>query len=202
MKFDYAIALTGGIATGKSSVGKILKKSGFNIIDLDKITHELLSLHVKDIKKLFGDKYIKQNQVNRKALGQLVFSDKSAKKKLEDFLHPLIRKRTKEVARKKEKLKKPYFIDIPLFFEKKGVYDIMTSVLVYAPKKTQLKRLMKRSSLSKDEAKNRIKAQMDIEKKVKLANFVINNSLDLVNLNDEICRLKKWIKDRYASFKV
>lgn len=202
LDFSFAIALTGGIATGKSTVGEILKKRGFSIIDLDFITHELLSLHVKEIKSLFGDEFACKGKVDRKKLGKLVFSDKKAKIKLEDFLHPLIRERTKEEAREKEILKKPYFIDIPLFFEKKASYDIMHSVLVYAPRDLQLKRLMGRSNLTKDEANLRINAQMDIQKKLKLASFVIDNSLDLQHLKKEIDALQIWIKDRYASIKI
>lgn len=202
MDFGYAIALTGGIATGKSTVGKILINMGFCIIDLDKITHELLSLHVEDIKNIFGNKYIKNGSVNRKMLAKLVFNDNKAKAKLETFLHPLIKQRVKIEAKKQERFKKPYFIDIPLFFEKEGSYDIINSVLVYAPKQIQLKRLIKRSNLSEDEAMLRINAQIDIEKKLKKASFVIDNSLDLNHLDSEINRLNIWIKDRYANFKI
>ncbi len=201
MNFTYAIALTGGIATGKTTVGKILKKQGFGYIDLDIIAHELLDAHEEKIALMFGDEFVKNGKVDRKSLGKLIFSDKKAKEKLENFLHPLIKQSVIEKAKDLEKLKKPYFVDIPLFFETKS-YDIKNVVLVYAPKKLQLKRLMKRSNLSENEAKNMIKSQMNIEEKLKLASFVLDNSLDLQNLEMQMEKLNKWIKDLYASSKI
>ncbi len=201
MNFTYAIALTGGIATGKTTVGKILKKQGFGYVDLDIIAHELLDVHEEKIALMFGDEFVKNGKVDRKSLGKLIFSDKKAKEELEGFLHPLIKQSVIEKAQDLEKLKKPYFVDIPLFFETKS-YDIKNVVLVYAPKKLQLKRLMKRSNLSESEAKNMIKSQMDIEEKLKLASFVLDNSLYLQNLEMQMEKLNKWIKDLYASSKI
>ncbi len=199
---EYAFALTGGIATGKSTVSKILKNSGFDVIDLDKITHEMLNLHVKKIEEIFGQDYIKNQKVDRKKLGKLVFSDKEAKKKLENFIHPLIRKKAYEIAYRLDDLKKAYFVDIPLFFENQKAYDIKNSILVYAPKSIQLQRLMKRSNLDAQEAMKRISAQMNIEDKKKLANFILDNSGDMKELLLQIKELKKWIKEKHASIKI
>lgn len=198
----HAIALTGGIATGKSTISSLLMLRGFKIIDLDKITHELLDLHVREIEKLFGSEYIKEDRVDRGKLGGLVFSQKEAKVKLEDFLHPLIREETKKQAQAQDILQVPYFIDIPLFFEKKEFYSVAKSVVVYAPKNIQLQRLMERSKLEEDEALKRINAQMDIEQKRKLADFVVDNSKDLKNLQEEVERLVKWVKESYANLKI
>ncbi|PID47422.1 MAG: dephospho-CoA kinase [Proteobacteria bacterium] len=201
MDFIYAFALSGGIATGKSTVADKLKSLGFDLIDLDLIAHELLDLHAESIGVIFGKEFIKKQRVDRKALGLLVFSNKKARKKLENFLHPLIKQEAIKLSRKFEEKKEPYFIDIPLFFEGRS-YDIKHSILVYAPKNLQLLRLMKRSHLSKKEALARIEAQMNIEKKKKMANFIIDNSKDLKHLEKEIKRLQIWIKDINESIKI
>lgn len=198
----HAIALTGGIATGKSTISSLLALSGFSIIDLDKITHRLLDLHVNDIGQMFGGEYIKEGRVDRQKLGNLVFSQKEQKEKLENFLHPLIRQETRKEAKEKDALKVPFFIDIPLFFEKKEFYPLQKSVVVYAPKEIQLQRLIERSNLSKEEALKRIKSQMDIEKKRDLASFVVDNSKDLKHLQNEVDRLALWIKESYEDLKI
>ena len=195
--FKYAIALTGGIATGKSTVCNILKLYGFSIIDADKIAHKVLEEQKKTISKIFGKEYIKDNKVDRKKLAKLIFSDKDAKKSLEKLLHPLIKERIIEESLKLEKYKVPYIIDIPLFFETKN-YPIKRVMVVYAPKEIQLKRLMKREGLDEVEAKKRISSQIDIEEKKKLANFVIDNSKDLKHLQKEIEKFIQKVENEYS----
>ena len=185
--FSYALALTGSIASGKSTVASLLKLHGLQCIDADATAHEVLDDHPLDIAKLFGDQYLLNGKVNRKKLGGLIFSDKEAKAKLEAFMHPKIRERILEKSQRFEKLKFPYLIDIPLFFETHA-YDIATSVVVYTPKSVQLERLMKRNDLTEEESLQRIAAQMDIEEKKKRADFVIDNSSSLKHLQAE-CEL-------------
>ena len=195
--FEHAIALTGGIATGKSTVCNILKLYGFSIIDADKIAHEVLEEQKEKIEKIFGKEYIKNGKVDRKALAKLIFSNKDAKTKLENLLHPLIKKKIVEESLKLEKYKVPYIIDIPLFFETKN-YPIKKVVVVYAPKKIQLQRLIEREGLSEEEAIKRLNAQMDIEKKKKLATYVIDNSKDLKHLQKEIEKFIEKVKNEYS----
>lgn len=197
----YAFVLTGGIASGKSTVSNMLKNDGFNIIDLDKIAHDILSTSTKEIEKLFGKQYIKNNKIDRKALGDLIFKDKKAKQLLEDFIHPIIAQRVELEASILDSFKKPYIIDIPLFFEKK-TYDIKNSILIYASKDIQIDRLQKRSNLSLKESALRVSSQMDIERKKKLASYVLPNMKGLKELSKEVEKLKKWIKDKHASIKV
>ncbi|MCK5854595.1 MAG: dephospho-CoA kinase, partial [Sulfurovaceae bacterium] len=90
MVFDYAVVLTGSIATGKSSVASIFSDYGFMVIDADKVAHEVLDREYLQIAKLFGEAYILEKRVNRKLLGTLIFSHKEEKKRLERLLHPLI----------------------------------------------------------------------------------------------------------------
>jgi len=191
--FKNAIALTGGIATGKSTVVKILD---LPTIDADRIAHEILDSQQDKIAKLFGNEFIKDNRVNRKALGGLIFSDSKAKKKLEQFIHPLIYAKIEQLSSQYDKLNQPYIIDIPLFFETNR-YPIKKSLLVYAPKEIQLQRLMLRDSSTKEEAEQRIESQMDIEKKREKATYLIDNSQDLKTLQAECAKVKELILSEF-----
>ncbi len=197
MMFDYAIALTGSIATGKSTVASLLGLNGMRVIDADNISHQILETKKEWIQKTFGKGFIKNSKVDRTALGKLIFSDSKMKQKLEDFLHPLIRKEIQTKAKKQDSFKFPYLIDIPLFFEKKG-YNIKESVVVYVPFEIQLKRFMKRDGFTKEETLRRIKSQISIDEKKKLATWVIDNSRDLPHLQDEVEKFVNIIKERYA----
>jgi len=192
MAFKYAIVLTGGIATGKSTVAKIFKGYGFEIIDADKIAHEMLDLHHEDIAGLFGTEYVVEKKVIRKKLGVLIFADETEKKRLEALLHPLIYKAIEKQSLILDKLKEPYLVDIPLFFETNR-YPIEETIVVYVPQKLQLERLMKRDTSSKEEAKIRINAQIDIEKKKQKATYLIDNRGDLKQLKLLCDRVKDSI---------
>lgn len=195
MAYEYAIALTGGIATGKSTVASLLTLNGMRIIDADTIAHEILDTSHAWVRENFGEEFVDGMRVNRTKLGTLIFSDKEAKKKLEDFLHPKIRAEIEQRSAKQDSFKFPYLIDIPLFFEKGG-YDIKESVVVYVPKELQLERFIKRNGYSKEESLRRIESQMDIEEKRKRATWVIDNSKDLKHLQKECEEFVEKIKKR------
>jgi len=195
MAFQYAVALTGGIGTGKSTASSLFMLNGFKIIDADKIAHSILNLSYIEIEELFGKKYIKNSKVDRKLLGQLIFSNKTEKIKLEKFIHPKIFDAIKIESTKLDRFKFPYLIDIPLFFERNN-YPIDSSIVIYAPKDTQIKRVIDRDGFSKDETIQRVESQMDIDEKRKLATFVIDNSTSLKNLQSEIERVTKLIQKR------
>ncbi len=198
MSFENAIVLTGGIASGKSSAGALLSMLGFRIIDADSIAHKILQEQAPKIAEYFGQEYLdEQNRVNRRALGGLIFSDSIAKKRLESLLHPLIRQEIKAQSQKQEQFKKPYIIDIPLFFET-GEYPIKKVIVIYTPRSTQLERLIKREGLSKEEAEARLNAQIDIEEKRKRATWVIDNSGDLKQLQRECERVQKEIVEAFT----
>ena len=192
MAFEYAVALTGGIATGKSTVAKFFSFFGFTVIDADNIAHEVLDQQYKAVGKLFGDKVIKNKKVKRKKLGKIVFKDEKKRKELEALVHPLIYEEIERLSEAEDRLAKPYLIDIPLFFETKR-YPIEKSLLVYTDKKTQIKRLMHREGYSKKEAKRRIDSQLDIEKKRKKSDYIIDNMDDLNHLKNECERVKEMI---------
>ena len=199
--FENAIVLTGGIATGKSSVCNFLRLYGFEIIDADSIAHETLDQNSQAIGELFGLEYINNSKVDRKKLGKLIFSNEEKRKKLENFIHPIIKEKIKEKSQVFETRQIPYIIDIPLFFEKKN-YDIKETVLIYAPKEQQITRLMNREGYNQNEVHDRLNAQIPIEDKKPLASFIIDNSKDLKHMQREVEKFLSYIKIKYPYLKI
>ncbi len=191
--FERAVALTGGIATGKSTAAVILSMLGFRIIDADTIAHRMLELHTPEIVREFGEGILDETgAIERKRLGAIVFGDPEARARLEAILHPPIREEIERESLRQERLGKPYLIDIPLFYET-GHYPIERVTVVYAPRQTQLERLIKRDGLSQEEALRRLEAQLDIETKRSRADWVIDNSGDLRQLQRECERIQEEI---------
>jgi len=196
MAFKYAIALTGGIATGKSTVASLLALNGMRVIDADSISHEILNDSYGWVEETFGDEFVVGTKVQRDKLGTLVFSDSKAKKVLEDFLHPKIRKEIERRSEEQDKFNFPYLIDIPLFFEN-SAYNIQDSVVVYTPREIQLERFIKRNSYSVEESNKRIDSQMPIDEKKQKATWVIDNSKNLKHLQKECEEFVDIIKAKY-----
>ena len=194
--FEYAVALTGGIATGKSTVSKLLKESGFRMIDADEVAHEIINEEAETIAAHFGDNFVVNGKVDRKVLGALVFSDPEKRKVLESILHPLIYERIKAEAGKLDKRAEPYIVDIPLYYEG-GRYAIDKVIVVYAKREQQLQRLMERDDYTKEEALSRIDAQIDIEDKRDNASYIIDNSGNMNQLAFETQRVKDEIIGAY-----
>jgi dephospho-CoA kinase len=192
MSFKYAYALTGGIATGKSSVIELLKRSGFRVIDADKVAHEVLDEQHQKISEIFGEHFVKEGKVDRKLLGSMVFSDPQKRKVLESLLHPVIYTKISALSDTLDKRAEPYIVDIPLFYEG-GRYAIENVIVVYASQTQQLERLMQRDSYSKEEALARIGSQIDIREKRDNATHVIDNSGNLKQLEFETERIKNEI---------
>lgn len=201
MPYQYAIALTGGIATGKSTVASLLGLNGLRIIDADTIAHRILDENTLWVVERFGEEFVKNGKVQRSALGKVIFADPAAKKELEDFLHPKIRAAIEAESEKQDRLGYPYLIDIPLFFETAS-YPIKTSVVVYTPKALQLERFIKRNGFSEEESLRRIESQMDIEEKKARATWVIDNSSNLKHLQRECEQFVETIKALYPAPKV
>jgi len=190
--FKNAIALTGGIATGKSTVANLFMLHGFLTIDADEIAHKILDENSSKIISLFGEQYVKENKVLRKDLGTLIFNNIKQKQKLEKLMHPLIKEEIIKKAKLFEDNDKPYLIDIPLFFENNN-YDIKRSIVVYTPKDIQVQRLTSRDKSTNEEALSRINNQMNIEEKKELSTYIIDNSKDLTYLISEVDRIKKEV---------
>ena len=190
------IGITGSIACGKSTVSNYLKSKGYVVIDADKIGHEALdNEYVREkLVVAFGKEIQENNKIDRQKLGNLVFGNTSNLNILNSIIHPEIRKMILEEINK-NKDKKIIFIDIALLFEAKFDDLVEKIIVVYVDENIQLTRLMKRNSITQEEALNRIKSQMSSIEKVKLADYTINNNLDVTNTYIQIDKVLLELKE-------
>ena len=165
------------------------------MIDADLIAHEQLEICKREIVCEFGEQILDEaGLIDRKKLGAIVFREPKKLKNLEQILHPKIKAEILSQASQLERLGQVYFVDIPLFFEKKERYAEFKNVaVIYAPKELLLSRLMSRNGLNLEDAKARVELQMDIEQKREMAKFVIDNSNDRENLELELEKFLKQI---------
>ncbi len=198
MKF---IGLTGSIATGKSTVAKMFKDLGFYVIDADEIAHSVYKKGERayfEIIKAFGENILGENgEIDRKKLGKLVLNDKEKLSLLEKIVHPAVEQKRLEILEKIKKENPHAFViyDVPLLFEKnlKSMFDCV--ILVYVPQEVQIKRLMERDRISKDEALKKLSLQLPIDEKRKLADIVIDNSKTLAETQKQVESIAEKIKN-------
>ena len=194
--FEYAVALTGGIATGKSTVAEIFTEYGYDIIDADSVAHDILDEQSSTIAEMFGTQYIDEGRVDRRALGKLIFAHSDHRDRLEQLLHPLIRERISQMADILDEKCRVYLVDTPLFYETSS-YPIEDVIVVYAPADIQLARVLSRDGMDIDRARGIIDAQIDIELKRNRAKYTIDNSGDIEQLRVECSRVKEMIDESY-----
>lgn len=174
------VAITGNIASGKSSVEKVLKDKGFNVLDTDDVSHDLLKNEIakqKIIDVFEGFDIVENGELSRPKLGQIVFQDADYRKKLENILYPIIKDEIGKFFEVCEKENDSLaFVSAPLLFEAKfdSLFDKI--IFVFADDEKRLERLMKRNDFPYEYAKNRLEIQMSQEKKVPLCDFVIYNN--------------------------
>ena len=175
------VGLTGGIATGKSTVVRMLVKRGARVIDHDGLVHTLQEPGQpvwKRIVETFGRDILDADErIDRKKLGALVFDNEQRRKVLEGIVHPAV---LEEAQRQRDRIGKEdeqaiVLSDIPLLLEvgMQECFDLI--LLVYAPPEVQIRRVMKRNNLSREEALSRLKSQMPIDEKPKFADLIIRN---------------------------
>lgn len=176
------IGLTGGIACGKSTVAQILVSWGARLVDADQIAREVVlpgSPVLDQVVERFGqDVLLANGELNRKALGAIIFSDQRARQDLEKIMHPPIRATLHQRLEEYERAQPSglAIADIPLLYESGWDKQLPEVMVVYVPFGVQIKRLMKRDDLNEEQALQRIQAQMPIEEKKRRANIVIDNS--------------------------
>lgn len=187
------IGITGGIASGKSTVVAEIKKHGYQVIDADQVVHELQAKGGKLYQALcnwLGSEILQENgELDRKKLGQLIFSSKDMLEKSSRLQNGIIRE---ELARRRDELAKTqdvFFMDIPLLIEHDYMDWFDDIWLVHLDEKTQLERLVMRNHFSKEEAKKRIASQMSTEAKKPYADKLLDNSGDLTELKAQIHQL-------------
>ncbi len=187
------IGLTGGIASGKSTVSELLSVFGFKVVDADKAAREAVkkgSKGLAQVREVFGDEAIDENgEMNRRYMGDLVFNHPEKRLELNAIIHPIVRDIMEE--EKQEYLKEGYnvIMDIPLLFENELENTVDEVWVVYTSESIQMDRLMQRNNLSLEDAKARVYSQISIDKKSRMADHVIDNLGDKLELKQNLERL-------------
>lgn len=189
------VGLTGGIASGKSTVSDMLEKLGAILIDFDLIARQVVEPGTPGLKAIvnyFGKHILsKEGTLDRKKLSKIVFQDSEERKNLESFTHPLIYqeffKQLETIAEKDPDA--VILVSIPLLIEQNMQYAFDNLILVYVPQKTQVDRLAQRDGISKKEANNILKSQLPIDKKASFANFIINNENTIEETKKQVNRV-------------
>ena len=181
------IAIAGNIASGKTAVETFFNKNGYEVLDTDKIGHEILNSDTRfEILKAFENEDISNNGIiDRKKLGDIVFSNYQSRKKLENIIHPIIRLRLQEYFDQHTD-DNVILVAIPLVFEA-HMEDLFDKIIfVFADDETRLERLMKRNSLSQQDAMKRINSQMSQFMKLEESDYVFHNNGTLQNLENQV----------------
>lgn len=184
------VGLTGNIASGKSIVQSYLEKKGIPIIDADWICHRLMDNNaavIDKVKELFKGKdiFLEDGRLGRFKIGQIVFANPEKMEALEDILHPLVEQKIKEFFEENEK-EEIVIASVPLLFEENMQNMFDRTILVCADKKIRLQRLMNRNGYSLEHALERINSQVSQEEKRYMADFIIENNNDLIELETQI----------------
>jgi dephospho-CoA kinase len=189
------IALTGGIACGKSKVSQLFKKLGAEVISLDELSRQVVMPDSKGLNQLierFGDGILNADKtLNRKALRDILLKDKANQQLIEDILHPkILEKMQMEIEKTKNKV---IIVEIPLLVEKNLDYLFDRAIIVNCNEINQLKRLIKRENISEKSAKQQISAQISAEERLeiakKLPTDVIENNSQIFEMEEKVANL-------------
>ncbi|HBF42217.1 MAG TPA: dephospho-CoA kinase [Desulfobacteraceae bacterium] len=199
----FILGVTGGIASGKTTVANMLKELGAPIIDFDLIARQIVEPGKrawKDIVDYFSENMLLEDgNIDRRKLSNIIFNDTIKRKKLEEITHPRVfdefhRQVTKFSGKSSEVIIQAV---IPLLFEV-GLERLVDSILlVYIPRERQIERLVRRDKISEQEADNILKAQLPIDEKVKHADFVIHNEISFEETRRQVKQL--WQKLRVSA---
>ncbi|PHH98962.1 dephospho-CoA kinase [Fusobacterium polymorphum] len=188
------IGLTGGIASGKSTVSKYLAEKGFKVYDADKIAKDISEKKSvqEEIILTFGDKILEENRnIDRKKLKEIVFEDKEKLKQLNAIIHPKVIDFYKEL--KEQNTDKIIIFDVPLLFES-GIDKFCDKILVViSDYEIQLDRIVERDKIDRELAEKIIKSQLSNEERIKKADVVIENNSSLEDLFEKVERFCETI---------
>jgi len=174
--------LTGGIATGKSTVSSIFREAGAIIIDADAIARDAVKKNLPawhEIVNYFGEKVLlPDGEINRTYLGDIIFRDSSKKEILNKIVHPYVIQKVAELIEEigKESPDSIVILDVPLLIEAKMDKGLEDAILVYTPEWIQIERLIERDGISEGDALLRVRSQMPIDKKKEFSTIIIDNS--------------------------
>ncbi len=187
------IGLTGGIASGKSTVSYYLMTHGYEVIDADEISRHSLEPGTKAFKQVIEHFPVLENEkINRQKLADIIFNNPNEKNYLEGILHPYIR--SVIVQKIKQSKNNLVFIDVPLLFEA-GWDDLCDhTIVVSCDTETQIQRVLSRDHCTRAQALDRIRNQMSLEDKEKRADYIIRNNTNYYDLEKEILRVLKEVE--------
>ena len=183
------LGITGGIATGKTAVSNILQEMGFDIIDMDIISREVIKLQeiIEMLTKEFGTDILTNGSIDRKKLRNAVFDSREKVDKLDSIMHPAIIKISKEkIEQLKDMKKKLIIVVIPLLFEVNLEYLVDKILLVDASREKQTERIIKRDNTNITDAENIINSQMSLDEKRRKSDYIIENNGDLLELRRKV----------------
>lgn len=191
------IGLTGGIASGKTTVSDYLKEHGYTVLDADAYSRKTTAKNgpaIPAIKQAFGDDIVNDDgELDRKKLGSIIFNDADKRRELNGIVHPLIRDMMNSDEQKFIK-KGHVFLDIPLLFEN-GLNERCDFVVtVFVDRDTQIKRLTARNDLTVEEAEARINSQMPLTEKVCMSEYRLDNNGNLEALYEQIDRFTEELE--------
>lgn len=194
------IGLTGGIATGKSTVSQIFRELGVPVVDADHIARQVVakgSEALQELVDLLGTEILKPDgSLNRARLGEMIFADPEIRQKVDEIMHPRVFVQMQEATQKAlASARTPIVIlDVPLLFESGYTLRLADeTVVVYAKPSVQKARLMARNHVDEAEAERRIASQMSLEEKMRRADYVIDNSGSLSETEKQVRRLwEEW----------
>ncbi len=193
------IGLTGSLATGKSTVAQMFGQLGARVIDADKLAHQVMWRNgecYKSVVRLFGKEVLTRGVIDRRKIACFVFDQPQKLKKLTHIIHPAVLKRIQKVTTKLKKSKKHKFLvlDVPLLFEVNWDQYCDWTVVVRASKVQQIKRANQHKGMTNAQAQTRIKAQWPLNKKIRLADFIIDNSKTINQTKKQVSDI--WQKIR------
>lgn len=192
------IGLTGGIASGKSTIAHMFKEKSIPVIDADQIAREVVEPGEQSLIKItetFGDQVLHpEGTLNREKLGKIIFANEEKRKQLNSIIHPAIRKRMLDQRDQYIAKEEPAVVlDIPLLFESKLTHFVQKILVVYVDEQIQQERLQERDELTEKEAKQRIQSQLPLKDKAKLADAVIDNNGSIEQSAKQLANiLKQW----------
>jgi len=189
------IGLTGGVATGKSTVAKMFGQCGAVVIDADQLARDVVQPGKpawRDIVHTFGTGILNPDRtINRPALGSLIFSHPRKRGQLERIIHPRVAREQQRLTRQAARIDPDAVViyDVPLLFEAGVDKRVDKIVVVTADRETQIARLSKRNGLSRSEALRWIRSQMPMNRKCRLADFVLDGTKDTRRLKQDVAKL-------------
>ncbi|EAC4811047.1 dephospho-CoA kinase [Listeria monocytogenes] len=196
------IGLTGSVATGKSTVSNMIQQAGIPLVDADIAARKVVEPGTEGLKEIvayFGEEILlADGTLNRAKLGEIIFKDKEKREKLNEITHPRVKDYMLEARerffRAGEEL---VFFDIPLLFESHLESLVDQIVVVWTTPETELKRLMERNDLTKEDALRRIESQMGIDEKARKADFVIDNNESLEKTQKQVYTfIERFVKNK------